>query len=144
MVKSSYAVAKTEIARLTSAFKLQYENISSSTNDNDSTSELYHQNTNIIKDSLVVKTKGSAYVGTSRDFMHGSSSMANVKRTKICHICHGIDHDPRNCEKRPPILRHQLWPTSSNTASTQERGTTPNYTMNYSTQDSYQSSDFWP
>ncbi|PON79203.1 hypothetical protein PanWU01x14_013190 [Parasponia andersonii] len=116
----------------------EYENTPSANNDNEPTPR-HRQNPNIVKDPIIVKAKGVGKIGSSRDAGHGEAPTTNVKRTRICRICHRVGHDARNREKRPPSRRQHLRPSSSTISSYQMTGA---FAFNASTQDSFHSSEF--
>ncbi|PON94763.1 LOW QUALITY PROTEIN: hypothetical protein TorRG33x02_095460 [Trema orientale] len=121
-VKNSFKVAKKEITRLNALFKKEYENAPSTNND---MLLLPTMTMNLLqgigktlhcKGSNNCQSKGYQIV-SSRDAGHGEASATNVKRTRICRICHGVGYDARNCEKSPPSRRQHLRPSSSTISS---------------------------
>ncbi|PON52480.1 hypothetical protein PanWU01x14_208780 [Parasponia andersonii] len=95
-VKASYKTAKDEIARLTALFKSTFERSSASNNNSSRTPGNYRSNPNIVRDPIIVKTKGSAHQRSIRDGMHVDAPVGTVKRQRICRIYYGIGHDARN------------------------------------------------
>ncbi|PON76978.1 hypothetical protein TorRG33x02_241630 [Trema orientale] len=60
-IEASYKTAKDEIARLTALFKSAFETNSASKNNSSRTPRNYRSNPNIVRDPIIVKTKGSAH-----------------------------------------------------------------------------------
>ena len=93
-VEISFYTAKNEIARLTAMFKKACE-MKSNHNSNYCTSS-YHNNPNIIKDLVIVRTKGVGNSGITRKPMDGEGLVGTVKRARKWAICNGVGNDTRN------------------------------------------------
>ncbi|PON83853.1 hypothetical protein TorRG33x02_204040 [Trema orientale] len=112
-VETSYKTAKDEIARLTALFKNTFETNSASNNNSQQTPGNYRSNPNIVRDPIIIKTKGSAHQGSIRDRMHIDTPVGTVKRSRRCRIYYGIGHDARNFIERDRARSSREGPSSS-------------------------------
>ena len=69
--------------------------MNSNHNSNEHTSS-YRNNPNIIKDPIIMRTKGASNSGITREPMNGESSVGSVRRARKCAICNGVGHDAHN------------------------------------------------
>ncbi|POO00525.1 hypothetical protein TorRG33x02_035990 [Trema orientale] len=111
------------------------------TNDDQVIPGRYRDNPNIIKDPVTVKTKGSGYIGSSTDGILRPGSSGTVKKSRLCRIYYGVNHDARNCQSRSMRKSNGGASTSYN-ASDVATANSHDYMINDSTQDSIHSTDF--
>ncbi|PON51926.1 hypothetical protein PanWU01x14_213390 [Parasponia andersonii] len=122
-VEALYKTAKDEIARLTALFKSAFETNSASNKNSIRTPCNYRINLNIIRDLIIVKTKGSVHQESIRDGMRIDALVGTMKRLRIYQICYDIGHDARNCMEKDRIRSSHRGPLSSEPIS--QQGITP-------------------
>ncbi|PON48695.1 hypothetical protein PanWU01x14_235720 [Parasponia andersonii] len=120
-VESSYKTVKNEIARLTVIFKDTFETNSTNNNHTQRASTNYKSNPDIVRDSIVVRAKGTSYVGSLRDRVHAHAPIGPVKRARLCPICYGVGHDACNCSERDRVRRSRGGTSSINATFDQEQ-----------------------
>ena len=96
-LESSYKITKDEIAHLTAMFKDSLEGNFSTINTSQITPGSFCTNPNIIRDPIVVQTKGSHQVGSRSNGNEVEAPLGIRQRPRLCSICKGVGHNARNC-----------------------------------------------
>ena len=146
-VESSFNIAKEEMAKLTVAFKEAYKTRLESNDATQWTTFRHHANPNIIRNHVIVRSKGSRPHKSGREGFNGPSVVPPA-RPRVCQACNSFGHDRRNCPLHNSNSRSQgeAAPNSGTLGEGQRIGhvwTNPNiFMIDDSIQDSIQSDDF--